>query len=75
LEGSNLPSLLIFDSVNQTIPYLSTVIARGAARNVGMGNSSMYCGMLFDGVVARAIGRELNRRPARISEKAVILIE
>ena len=42
--GLNRPSLLAFDSVNQTIPFRSTVKARGAELGVGTGYSSMYRG-------------------------------
>ena len=44
--GSNLPSLVELDSVNQTTPFLSTSIARGPDWRVGTAYSSMYLGRL-----------------------------
>src|SRR3989304_2639869 len=44
VEGSNLPILLTLDSVNHTMPCLSTVIASGAAFDVGTAYSSIYLG-------------------------------
>src|SRR3989304_8255065 len=78
VEGSNLPTLLTFDSVNHTAPCLSTVIARGAAFSVGTVNSSMYLGRSPDAVTALvesriAIGRTASK--ARKTIRAILQTE
>jgi hypothetical protein len=41
-KGSNFAILPVFDSVNQTFPAESVVIARGCVQKVGILNSVMY---------------------------------
>jgi hypothetical protein len=64
--GSNLPNLVAFDSVNHTIPFLSTVMASGAELRVGTAYSSMYFGSALDAIAGVVENRTIVRRNTRM---------